>query len=56
MDNILIFIIVVLIVLALALWAVSMIPIPMDPIIRWVISFLCVCVAGFAIARKARWL
>ena len=56
MNNILVFIVFVLVVLILALWAVIMIPVPMDLIIRWLLSFVCVAIAGFAIARKAGWL
>lgn len=54
MDNIFVFIIVVLILLALALWAVAIMPFPMDPMIRWLLSFVCVVLAGYLIARKAK--
>lgn len=54
MDNIFVVIVVVLIILALALWAISILPLPMDPMIRWLLSFVCVAGAAYIIARKAR--
>jgi hypothetical protein len=53
LDNIFVVIVVLLIILALALWAISIFPLPMDPIIRWLLSFVCVAGAAYVIARKA---
>lgn len=55
MDNIFVYIIVVIVLLILALWGVALLPLPGAPyFVRGLLMFLCVAVAGFAIARKAR--
>jgi len=53
MESMLIYIIVIVVLLIFALWAVSLLPIPEPAFAKPLLMFLCVCVAGFAIARKA---